>query len=469
MLRLLALLLSLAWGAVAHADAGLLVVLPLSGDGEAATRASVEERIRVAAGRYASVQAKEATAQALKTAATLGLSCDLADTTCAQQMAGLAGARVVVHGTLGRDGTLTLWRATVEEGRAPLPQRERLPDAGVARDAAIERVVLVLLAPERVTGRLTLQVNPRGASIVVDDIFRGPAPLPTALVLPPGPHTLYVTHPGYLAATRTVAIEVGGEQTVTVRLEPDPDAPVAPAFDSSVAPGDGDAGDPGDPERSSTTVVVFPWVVRGAPARVGAALDEAFAAELSRREGLIVIGPREVERALAVSPAGCLQRDECAAEVARTVGAAAFVLGSVETRDPLTTFAASRHDAGTALPVAADRADTLRGSPERLLPAIPDVADRLFPDHVATDEQAPLDLQVYGERMRQGPLRPWVFWTTAGVGGALAVATVAAGLVAVGAEDPADAGRAGAVFALGAGGTVVALGAAGVVGLLVDW
>lgn len=443
-----------------------LAVLPLGGDASDAARAPVDERIRLAAGRYATVQEREATRQALQTATTLGLSCDAAASSCAQQMGGLAGAARVLHGSLDGSGQLTLRLTSVSDAAASAPQTETLPAAGVARDATIERLVLALLAPERITARLQLQVGPRGARVVVDDLFRGPAPLPTALVLAPGNHQIYVTHPGHLSVTRSVTLEVGALHRVAIELERDPDAPVPAPFEVDDPP----VGDGGDEEtRASETVAVFPLAAGGLSPRMRSALDEALAAELSRRRGLDVIGPREVERTLATAPAGCGGRERCLADVARVLGADAFVVSHAEVTGSMTTLTVRRHQTETGDALTKGSLSSLSDNRRRLLFGTPELAAQLFPDREVEPGTAPVDLDFFADRTGGGPLRPWVFWTAAGVGATLALATSAFGVVALTAEEPVDAGRAGAAFAIGAGGTVVALGAAGVLGLLVDW
>lgn len=442
-----------------------LAVLPLGGGASEAARAPVDERIRLAAGRYATVQERNATRQALQSAITLGLACDASAPPCAQQMGGLAGAARVLHGSLDEEGYLSLRLTTVSDAAVSAPQMATLPAAGVARDAAIERLVLALLAPERISARLQLEVGPRGARVVVDDIFRGPAPLPTALVLAPGAHEVFVTHPGYLSESRSVSLEVGAHDRLMIELERDPDAPVAQHLEADDEPVS-DSADDG--ARAPETVAVFP-LAGGLSPRVRAALDEALAAELSRRHGLAVIGPREVERTLATAPPDCGGRERCLADVARVLGADAFVVSRAEVKGGLTTLTARRHQTETGDALTNGSLTSLSDNRRRLLFGTPELAAQLFPDREVEPGTAPVDLDFFADRTAGGPLRPWVFWTAAGVGATLALATTAFGVVALTAEEPVDAGRAGAAFAIGAGGTVVALGAAGVLGLLVDW
>lgn len=455
----------------AHAQGGSLAVLPLAGDAAPGARAQVEARVRLAAGRYAALQSTADTAHALRSAAALGLGCDLATEACARQMGGLASASRVLHGALLASGTLELELLGVE-GQGPATRwREPLPDGGVARDAAIERAVLTLLAPERVSARLRLEVSPRGASVVVDEIFRGPAPLSAALVLTPGSHQVYVTHPGWLSQSLPVELDVGTEQRIIISLQRDPDAPVG--RDPALAPVEANdwEGSAAQAEESdgAEIVAVLPLVAVGVAPRVVRALEDALIHELDRRAALVVVGPREAERVLAASAAGCAERPRCVADVARILRADHVLSGRLDRSGQLLVLQLRRHDGASGDPVIPARAAALHDNARRLLSDLPTLSEQLFPEQRVDPAAAPVDLDAYAARMSASPLSPWLFWTAAGVGGALAVATGAAGAVALTAPDPASAGMAGAAFAVGAGGTAVALGSAALLGVLVDW
>ncbi|MCC7073448.1 MAG: PEGA domain-containing protein [Deltaproteobacteria bacterium] len=452
---------------VARADDRPLAVFAVAGAGDAAARTRLEERVRMAAGRYATVQPAEVTAQALRSATTLGLSCDLALVECARRMGALAGAGRVVVGALEHDDTLALGLIAVDaSGPAPVTQRLRLPAPGVARDAAVERLVMMLLAPERLLGRLLLDVAPVGARIVVDDVFRGPAPLRAPLTLAAGPHRIDVAATGWLSSQREVALEAGGEARVRIELERDPDAPVPVAGDErTVDDDDDDDASPG----SRVAVAVFPFAASGVPERVARVMSEALAAELQRRDGLIVLSPAEVQGALAGARPACRSDARCLAELARALEVDAFVAGRAEANARLWTLTLERHDSASGAALFGAHTAALADDRTSPLTTMPDLASELFPEHEVADGAAPLDLRAFSSALAPAPLQPWMFWTVAGIGGALALTTTGAGALALVSSDPVDAGRAGAAFAIGAGATVVVLGAAGVVGVLVDW
>ena len=452
---------------VAHADDRPLAVLPFGGSGDAAARVLLQERVRVAAGRYATVQAADTTAQAVRSATTLGLSCDLALVECARRMGALAGAGRVVVGALEQDDTLVLGLIDVDAtGQAPVTQRLQVPAAGVARDAAVERLVMLLLAPERLLGRLVIDATPRGARIVVDDVFRGPAPLSAPLTLAAGRHRVDVVATGWLSVTRDVELQAGGEARLRIELERDPAAPVAIADDD--AGGDDERRAPGS-TSARASVAVFPVVARGVPERVARVMGDALAAELQRRDGLIVLSQAEVRDSLAGASPSCSADAACLAEIARALEVDAFVAGSAEAAGGLWTLTFRRHDPESGAEMFAAHVSALADDRTSPLATMADLVTELFPEHEVADGAAPLDLRAFAAGLAPAPLQPWVFWTAAGVGGALALATTGAGVMALTASDPAEAGRAGAAFAVGAGATVVVLGAAGVVGLLVDW
>lgn len=454
---------------VARAADRPLAVLPLGGDAAADVRRVVEERVRVAAGRYAPVQAADAAGQALRSAAALGLSCDLALVECARKMGGLAGAARVLAGTLDTDDTLALGLIEVSAVEvAAVTEQTRLPAAGVARDAAIERLVMLLLAPERVLAQLSVDAAPVGARVAVDGVFRGPAPLTKPITLSPGRHAVEVTLPGWLSQTRDVMLEAGAVAQVRLELEPDPDAPVFRRTNSRDQP---QAGSETDDERSArrTTVAIFPFMSLDVPHRVAPALEAAFTAELGRREGVVVVAAEEVAGSLEGVAPSCRQDQRCLAEVARALEVDAFVTGQAAADGKLWTLSIARHDAASGVELTAARTSTLAQDRASVLVAVPDLADQLFPEHAVVVGARPIDLRALADRMVGPPLPPWAFWASAGAGAVLAVATAGAGAVALTADNPVDAGRAGGAFAVGAGATVVALGAAAVIGVFVDW
>jgi len=84
-------------------------------------------------------------------------------------------------------------------------------------------------------GKLHIDSNPAGANVVVDDKPQA-APTPTDVELPPGPHTIRLTHPGRLPATKQIDVTFASTQTVTADLEAEPAPPPPPTPVAEVPP-----------------------------------------------------------------------------------------------------------------------------------------------------------------------------------------------------------------------------------------
>jgi hypothetical protein len=135
--------------------------------------------------------------------------------------------------TLGKIvlGTENLQRVVREQLAADAPQAFRDAQARAQKtlDAALPRIA-----------KLKINVEPAGvqATVKVDG-----APVPAAILgaerpTDPGSHQVEATAPGYLAASSAVRLSDGGSETVTLRLEPDPNAAAVPP---QPTPGDGTA------------------------------------------------------------------------------------------------------------------------------------------------------------------------------------------------------------------------------------
>lgn len=78
-------------------------------------------------------------------------------------------------------------------------------------------------------GRLTLRSNEAGAKIFVDERPRGQTPTADALHLEPGHHTIRLEKQGYIAQSRPSEAVAGGQASMAVQLERDPNAGLPPA------------------------------------------------------------------------------------------------------------------------------------------------------------------------------------------------------------------------------------------------
>jgi hypothetical protein len=138
---------------------------------------------------------------------------------CLAELGRLAGAHVVLYGEAGAlaGGRVVYLKAVDVESGAERGSTavvlEKGAAAGEARAAAVR-----LLAPERYTGVLEVQVDVRGASVFVDGVARGQSPLPP-LALPVGTHALRVTHESYRDFVRFVDVGFGGRTRVAAELQ----------------------------------------------------------------------------------------------------------------------------------------------------------------------------------------------------------------------------------------------------------
>jgi len=102
-----------------------------------------------------------------------------------------------------------------------------------------ERVTLPSITLEPADGRVRITSEPAGAAVLVGGNYRGQTPL--ELSLPPGrPQRIELRKAGFQQATRTLTLETGADERLTVRLEPAPGqaAPQdAPAAAVATAPG----------------------------------------------------------------------------------------------------------------------------------------------------------------------------------------------------------------------------------------
>jgi hypothetical protein len=67
-------------------------------------------------------------------------------------------------------------------------------------------------------GALTIDVDPPGAEVLVDDVPVGRAPIQEAVFVDPGAHKVTARFAGRADATQTVTLSAGGEQKVALRM-----------------------------------------------------------------------------------------------------------------------------------------------------------------------------------------------------------------------------------------------------------
>jgi hypothetical protein len=125
------------------------------------------------------------------------------------------GAEVLVDGvSVGRTPLAPL-ALPIGEHTLRVVHPERLPVEGtVTIRAGADTAQKVQL---RAVARLTFDVRPEGAQILLDGDSLGYAPIPPIEVLP-GTHDVVVQHPTHEGGRRMVHVEAGEERTITVAL-----------------------------------------------------------------------------------------------------------------------------------------------------------------------------------------------------------------------------------------------------------
>jgi formylglycine-generating enzyme required for sulfatase activity len=134
------------------------------------------------------------------------------------------------------------------------------PDPGerVVESSAPGEGVTEPAVPEPAEGRVRIASEPAGAAVLVEGNYRGEAPL--ELALPPGrAQRIELRKAGFQRATRTLTLEAGAEQRLTVRLEPvaaEASPPDAAAATAATSPEDGSAAaaEPAPPPEAAPTI-----------------------------------------------------------------------------------------------------------------------------------------------------------------------------------------------------------------------
>jgi hypothetical protein len=162
----------------------------------------------------------EALAAAIRKARRADLrGCD-GGAACLAELGALVGAGAVVHGELGGLGEVKvvyLKLVDVADGRELRSTTLELSADGTAADAA-RAAAYRLLAPERYTGQLALEIDVAGAAIYIDGRRVATSPA-TALSLPAGTHALRITHPEFHDFVRFVEVEFDRTETIAADLQ----------------------------------------------------------------------------------------------------------------------------------------------------------------------------------------------------------------------------------------------------------
>ena len=162
---------------------------------------------------------------------------------CPEAIEKLSRAESLYHAPtiLGRLGECQVAVGQIVLGTENLNRvvREQLPaNAPKAFKTAQERAAKVLETALPRIAHLTVLVEPPE---VKPSVTVGGAPVPPALIgverpTDPGKREIVATAPGYLEARTEVELAEGGRQAVTLKMTPDPSAPVAPVAPVTTPP-----------------------------------------------------------------------------------------------------------------------------------------------------------------------------------------------------------------------------------------
>jgi len=415
-------------------------LLPLASDERG--RVGSELREALTSFEELALQTNAKVREALDTSKALGIACTLDKLECAVQVGGLSGAELAISGnTKVTDAGDLVNLRLVDVVRMTEVRRVTLTLASdpQERKGQLRLLVVRLVAPERERGAVDVRVNPAGATIVIDRVARGRAPLETPIYVTPGKHELYVAHFGFESVTES--FHVGLEETITLRFELVPSEGARPNW-SMPAVADGPDGDsstangPTEPvatsEKPAVRVAVSDVTIgQSLDARVGKIVGEALTAELRKLERTSVMSLNEVREQLAFEAekqAMKCDTDNCLSEIADSLGVDILVTVSVARIGDSTLFGVRAYDQRTGSVVATASKNLVTGNGEELLAAIGGLVAAIFPD---TPLRAGMKRGVdpaLALRLNPPPLHPAIFWTGVGLTAIGVVTTALAGM-----------------------------------------
>ncbi len=379
-----------------------------------------------------SLLGEPATRQALAAAAALG-PCDVQTLDCLLRAGALAGLDVLVSAEVqrGADGVVVELRrvdvvAGIERDRVRVP----LGDPKVrARD--VKALATAALDEGRYRGALAVIVRPAGATVTVDGLSRGTAPLAGPIDLLPGPHDVFVARAGSESQQTRVDVVFGETTRIAFDLKPGTSSlPVPVRATASPPPAPPTVATAAEPPRRALRIAVYELARTGVDERVGVVVQESLLLELRKLQRCSVVGMDEIRAMLdheaTKQMLGCAD-ESCLAEIADAVGADVLVIGSLARVGDEHVFGLRRIDMGTQQVagsysqrvVAQDGVELLALVGPAVLATFADLPLRPGAVRGVADEMF--------IRLHPPPFAPWLFWTTAVTTGVVAASTIAAG------------------------------------------
>lgn len=233
----------------AQGDKKIAIILPTTGATEGLPPGQIRGAIRGTLAeelRTFTVLTEEEGQALLKRAKELDLNCVANDEECLLKLGILGGTDILISPVVTRDArgqllTISVFDVEVEKKAG---EAARLLESADTAPSLARSAIIELFAPEKFRGRLSINVNDKGAMIRVDDEDVGVAPLPAPLELRAGPHQVEVSAPGKATHQSEVVVPFGKLSSITVDLLPIhaapanvDDAPMAWAFPVGIGVG----------------------------------------------------------------------------------------------------------------------------------------------------------------------------------------------------------------------------------------
>jgi hypothetical protein len=330
----------------------VVAIVPVKGILADEERAAIEQRLRAFLPSLdVDVQPADKTEQAQRSLQGLGICSDAGSISCLVQVGALARARTVLAGVVSAaDHGVALELVGVdvksvrERGRVKvvIPSDD---EAGAA--LAVESAVVGVLKPEAWQGTLRVAVAQRGASIYVDSVPRGFAPLADPIELAPGTHDVFVSLEGFAAWKGTVDVPYKTEAAVEVVLVPGVTEPPPRLAGDDEKAGEKPAEPP--PRKTPLRVVMYDVEAVGVDERVSRVINQYLVAEIRKHERVSVLDSSELRalvgdgKSTSVDARAC-SAAECFAEVADALGADAVIVSQLTNIEGQILFGLRRVD-----------------------------------------------------------------------------------------------------------------------------
>jgi hypothetical protein len=243
-----------------------VVLLPLQGFTVSEdARFGLEQHLREEVNRITgfNIQRRAETIAHIEGMRSMGTECKWDDTSCLIQLGTLAGAKKIVVGTVSKaENTygVSVVLLDVTDGTREREINDTVSSTREKWPHEMRRVATKLMVPEEVVGAVMVTVKQENATVLVDGIVMGVAPLEEPIQgLLPGRHTVDVQLAGFESFTGFVDVEFGETAIATVDLTPVLD----PATVDSLVSADPAAGGAGGEAEIGSSFGTTSWAMVG--------------------------------------------------------------------------------------------------------------------------------------------------------------------------------------------------------------